>query len=72
MKIYFERLLICDKCGRIERQTANWIPLDWIGRSLDKMQRREFKYKCKINSCNSKIRYTPWKLAKIFYNDLKI
>lgn len=63
MKIYHERLLICD-CGKSQRQTANTIPLDKVGQALSDMQERDFSYghRCKQLS----VSFTEWKTIKDF------
>lgn len=46
------------RCVLPQRQTAIILPLDWIGQSLDEMQRKDFinSHKCK----KSFVEYTPW------------
>lgn len=61
MKVYFERFLVCS-CGRSERQTAFTLPMDWIAKALDKVQRDRF-IKNKYHVCNNPIiKYTLWEL----------
>jgi hypothetical protein len=64
MKTYFERFIICEICGESQRQTTQSLPLDRIGRALHRMFREEFKQQ--HLKCNDKVKYTSWRLGKIF------
>lgn len=59
MRIYFERFIYCEKCGENQRQTTMNLPLNWIGKYLDREHRRQFKEEHIL--CNSEIRYSSWK-----------
>lgn len=70
MRIYFERLLICSKCGDTERQTAFNTSFDRIGKALHAIQINEFietHNQEGEEKCNAWIRFSSWKVGRYNY-----
>lgn len=59
MRTYYERTLVCG-CGLTERETAQSLPLDWIGKKLARQHIERFQEE---HECKAEVRYTAWKLV---------